>query len=114
MSSTVLDRAAILGLSVVATVQPIDLPGLGRVHVRTMTGAERDRFEETQRTVKLANFRGRFAAAVLCDAEGGRLFDDSDAGALGALPSTVLDKVYDAGSKLNGIGNDHAEAAEKN
>ncbi len=115
--SPVLDRASILQFTAAKSLptQPCDVPQLGgTVLVRTMTGIERDRFEEVQRQVKLANFRGRFAAATLCDAEGTRLFGDGDAETLGNLPSTALDRVYDVASKLNGIGSDVEASAEKN
>lgn len=80
----------------------------GDVCVRVLTGAERDRFEAAiqpdkngKRTIQ--NFRAHFAALVLCDDAGKRLFNDGDVVKLAEKSAAALDRVIAAGFKLNGL-----------
>jgi hypothetical protein len=103
-------RDQILGASD-AKVIPLEVPEWGcKVHLRVMSGSERDRFEastaEDKRTGRknLDNIRARFAVLVLCDEKGERLFADGDAAALGKKSAAALDRILEEGSRLNGIG----------
>ena len=74
------------------------------LHVRTMTGLERDAFETVYLESKAAgrpNIRGAMAAFTLIDDEGKRVFTDADAHALGNLPAAELDRVFEIGQRLN-------------
>jgi hypothetical protein len=94
--------------------------------VRVMSGAEYDDYEASQVRVELgddgkrtssvdiANLRARLAVKVLCDAEGQRIFQDSDAAALGKKSSLDLKRIFDAGRRLNGLDKDAVEQAKKN
>lgn len=44
----------------------------GVVHVRTLTGTERDAFEESYSQNKMRAFRSRFLVLCLCDEKGDR------------------------------------------
>lgn len=112
----ILDRAALLALKSDLPREEISLGDGRSVYVRTMTAAERDRFESEHRARadKHHQFRARFAAAVLCDAAGAPLFTADDIPQLGELPSTLLDAVVEAGMRLNGMGDAAARATEKN
>lgn len=103
--------------------EPVNVPEWGTgavVYVRTMSGAERDAFEQSvldakrNGTTNLVNIRARLAVKVLCDEQGKRLFDDQDAEALGRKSSMVLDRVFAVAQKLNGIGPKDVEALEGN
>ncbi len=100
-----LDRNAILGIQDV-TVQTLEVPGWGTCSIRVLTGVERDALEAEFTANKgkpAANFRGRFAALVLCDAAGSRLFSNKDAEQLGLKSALALDMILDAGMILSGI-----------
>lgn len=82
----------------------------GTVRVRTLTGAERDRFEESITQVKggsvktnYANLRARLVALCAVDEQGRRLFSDADAAALGRKSAAALDRVFIAARRLNGM-----------
>ena len=84
----------------------------GEVWVRTLTGTERDAFEQSVivgTDKNLANIRARFAVLTVCDDEGRRLFDDSDAAALGAKSAAALDRVFAVAQRLNGFSSDDVD-----
>jgi hypothetical protein len=92
--------------------QEVAVPELGgeTVWVWGLSGAERDGFEATmteqrgkKRVQNLANIRARFLVLVLRDADGKRLFTDAEAGVVGNLPASVLDRLFDVGRKLSGM-----------
>jgi hypothetical protein len=94
-------------------IEPVDVPEWGgTVHVRTMSGTERDAFEQTMIALKagggkgatdLSNIRARLAVRTLCDADGTRLFIDDDAEALGQTSGRALDRVFGVAQRLNGM-----------
>ena len=90
----------------------------GSVCVRTMTGTERDAFEqsivENKGKTNLANIRARWCAAVVIDESGNRLFDDKDIAELGKKSASALDRVFAVAQKLNGFGEKDIENLEKN
>jgi hypothetical protein len=89
----------------------------GHVYVRSMTGTERDAFEESINAggelKNFANFRARLAVLTVVDAEGKRLFDDKDVKALGKKSAAALTRVFNAATKLSGLSTaDVAELAK--
>jgi hypothetical protein len=90
----------------------------GDVYVRTMAGTERDHFEQTiadgKKATNLNNVRARLAVKTVCDEKGNRLFSDDDADALGKKSGKVLDRIFDAAQRLNGIGDKAVEEIAKN
>ena len=85
------------------------------VCLRVMSGAERDAFESSVydgSRRNLVNLRGRFAAIVLSNADGERLYSDADASELGQLPATALEVIFDEGRKLNGMSDEDVEDLE--
>jgi hypothetical protein len=122
-----LDRAALLTLATVSKpkVQAVELPdGAGRVYVRVMMGVELDAYqvadyERDKVTGKLVyrgrNSRGRLAALCLCDENGKRLFpNEGEADLLGKMPAPILDAIYQAAEKLNGLDAASKEDRVKN
>ncbi|HKD37475.1 MAG TPA: hypothetical protein VKB78_11765 [Pirellulales bacterium] len=86
----------------------------GDVLVRTMTGAERDRFERDFLNDRATNIRARTAAATVCDDTGARLFTDAEAAELGEKSAAALDRIFDAAMRLNRITKRDVDDLEKN
>lgn len=111
-----LDRAAFLAAGDIK-VREVLLPELGDgvgVFVRVMTGAERDQIEaEISRSKGVAppNFSARFAAMIVCDAEGKSIFTQADAVALSAKSGVVLARIVEAATELNKITDAEVKAA---
>ncbi len=93
----------------------------GRVRVRTISGSERDRFEQEtmqfnsgNRTVNLIDIRARFCVLCLVDEAGKRLFNESEIRRLGQKSGKALDRVFDAAQKLNGLSETDLQDLAKN
>ena len=86
--------------------------------VRTMSGAERDQFEQdyldAKEKGKNPNIRGRLFALCVIDKSGNRVFTDEDAEVLGQKSAKELDRVFAIASKLNGIGKEDIAELEGN
>ena len=101
------------------TKEKIEVPEWGGViFVRTMTGAERDSFEQgivnDDRTANLSNIRAKLCALTVVDEEGKRIFTDDDVKGIGEKSSLVLDRVFQVAQKLNGISSADVEDLAKN
>jgi len=99
--------------------EKIEVPEWGGViFVRTMTGAERDSFEQgivnDDRTANLSNIRAKLCALTVIDEEGKRIFTDDDVKGIGEKSSLVLDRVFQVAQKLNGISPADVEDLAKN
>ena len=90
----------------------------GTVRVRTITGSERDQFDEQRERFRSggANVgtRAFLVGMATCDEQGNRLFRPDDLVALGKKSMAALDRVFDVACRLNGIGLKAVEDAEKN
>jgi hypothetical protein len=114
-----LDRAAILGMCFQRKpkVEAVTLPH-GTAYVCVMDGFALDSWqdgnydhdEKSGEWVPKPNARGRLAARCLCDANGARLFQDSEADALGRMDGPTLDEICKVARRINGLAK---EAAEK-
>ena len=60
------------------------------------------------------NPHSRFAAMVICDEDGNRLFTDDDAEALGGKSPVVLRRITSEAMKHNGLTEDEQEKTAKN
>lgn len=115
-----LSRDAILAIKDTDLVS-VDIPEwatkddpLGRVYVRPMTGKERDAYDmETVGSGRPENMRARMAVRAICDENGQRIFNDSDAEMLGNKSATALDRVYRAMERHNKLGAAEIEEAKK-
>jgi hypothetical protein len=103
------------------TTETVECPEWGGpVHVRTLSGTERDAFEASMLDAKgkgasnLANIRARLLVRALCDDSGNRLFADADADALGRKSAKVLDRLFDVAQRINGLGAKDVEALQGN
>ena len=94
------------------------------LYIRSMSGKERDDFEQTllsmndagDRVQSIKNFRGQILARTLCEDKEGRIriFTDADADALGEKSSAALDKCLEAAKRLSGISEKDQENILKN
>ena len=113
-----LDKNAILNADD-RRIEPLNVPEWGgQVFVRTLKASERDAWEislsKDGKNIDRRNARAKFASLVLCDEKGVRLFSDAEVGALGEKSAAALTRVWDAGTRLNGIGEETVQELEKN
>jgi len=77
--------------------------------VRTMTGSERDVFEDSisQATnngrVDLRGLKVKLVALTVLDDNGDRLFDDADLPALNKKSASAIDRIFQVAQRLNGL-----------
>lgn len=103
-------------------IVPIDVPEWGgRVHVRTISGVERDAYEDSlwqlrgkNRVFTQRNIRAKLVAVAACDKNGNRLFSDTQVEQLGLKNSAALDRLFDAAQRLNKITDKDIEELVKN
>jgi hypothetical protein len=102
--------------------EPFPAFGQDDTTLRVMSGAERDAYEGGRIEVKGRdsfrlnhnNLRARFVVLVLGDRDGKRVFADEDAPAVGRLDGRELDRIFDAGMKLNRMDRAGDEDLRKN
>jgi len=98
-----------------AALQTVEVPEWGgTVHVRVMTGTQRDRWEANVTGDPGNNPRARLATYTLCDEQGKPLFTEADIISLGGKSVTALDRVLAAAMRANALGPDATEEAAKN
>jgi hypothetical protein len=117
-----LTRDQILESSDLKTVT-VEVPEWGgSVLVRSMTGADRDAFEQTLtktdgkgvRVSDVSNLREKLTAMTVVDDAGNRLFSESDVQALAKKSAAALTRVADAAQVLNGMTAAAEDSAVKN
>jgi hypothetical protein len=89
----------------------VDVPEWGgHVWVRSLTGHERDAFENSiiegrgkNRSVNLKNFRAKLVAAAAISSRGERLFDATQVEALGRKNAGALERVFEVAQELAGL-----------
>ena len=105
---SVLTKADILGKCDRQPVE-VEVPEWGgTVLVAIMSGEARDAFEaemvaSRERGEMTKNLRARYVARCVVDADGNRLFDESDIPALGSKSGAALDRVYEAALHANKV-----------
>src|SRR5262245_1568105 len=72
----------------------------GTVHVRVMTGSERDAFEGYFDRSRYDNLRAFLLVCCVCDGQGRGLFRPEDVKALGEKSSAALDRVFTAAMRV--------------
>ena len=105
-----LTKDAILAADDLIT-EDVDVPEWGgTVRVRSISGAERDAFEQAIVTrrgknvqTNLSNIRAKMSALCLVDESGQRLFTDADVVALGQKSAAALDRVFGVAQRLSGL-----------
>lgn len=84
------------------------------VTLRTLTAAERDKFEDACTTNKANNIRARLVSLCMVDDAGARIFSDNEVSQLGGKSGLVLDRLFAIASRLNGFSAADAVELEKN
>jgi len=102
-----LSKAAILAAKDTKLSDPVEVPEWGgEVYIKTLSGTERDVFEEAYAKDKMKQFRSRFLVLTLSDEKGGRLFEDSDIEELGKKSSVVINRLFEVAWKHNALSNE--------
>jgi len=97
-----LSKAKILAAADVKLSAPIPVPEWGgEVLVKTLSGTERDWFEDGYAQSKMKQFRARFLVLTLCDESGERLFADNEVDSLGKKSSIVINRLFEAAWEHN-------------
>jgi hypothetical protein len=78
----------------------------GDVYIKTISGLDRDCFEDGYNEQKMKNFRSRFLVLTLCDEAGARLFTDAEVAELGKKSSLVLNRLFEKAWSLNAFTNE--------
>ena len=93
----------------------------GKVCVRSLTGAERDRFEaETMEKrgdgyqANFENLRARLIALSVVDEDGKHLFMAGDVKKLGEKNSAALNRIFEVSRRLSGLTGQDVEDLAKN
>lgn len=90
----------------------------GEVIVRTMTGTDRDiwdnlMFRKGERNY-LNDNRAKLCSCTIVDEHGNLLFTEDDVIELGKKSSMALNRVFDVAKRLNGLGPDDVKEMAKN
>jgi hypothetical protein len=109
-----LSKTAILAAKDVRLSDAIPVPEWkGDVFVKTLSGLERDAFEESYAEQKMKSFRVRFLVLTLCDDSGERLFSDDDTDALGKKSSVVINRLFEKAWAHNAFTQEAVEGLGK-
>ncbi len=110
-----LSRDEILSKAIVKQ-EVVNIPELGGdIIVSEMTGAERENWENSiEEKGRRTNLRAKLLVASLVDESGSRLFSQDDIEAVSKLPFSIIEKLCDISSKLNGFTSKEIDTAEKN
>jgi hypothetical protein len=121
-----LSKADIIGKAHQRRIEKVSVPEWGGdVHVRSLTGTERDRFdawaEERKKRLGTPTERssdqavtGRLCTLAICDEQGVALFGEDDAEALGATDGAGLNRVVQKIQQMAGLGVQAMETARGN
>jgi hypothetical protein len=95
----------------------------GTVRLQSLSGAERDAFEESilgqknkdgSREVVTKNLRAKLVALSAVDKDGNLIFSMDDVMVLGEKNAAPLDRLFSIAQKLSGISKDDVEELTKN
>ena len=106
-----LSKAKILAAKDVKLSDPVPVPEWGGdVYIKTLSGTERDAFEEAYAEQKMKAFRVRFLVLTLADESGERLFGEGDIAALSDKSSIVINRLFEKAWSHNAFTNEAVEA----
>ncbi|HWG77824.1 MAG TPA: hypothetical protein VN660_13680 [Steroidobacteraceae bacterium] len=114
-----LGRGDILGADDLRT-EEVNVPEWGgSVRVRSMTGCQREQFEQAVRDRRVANptepaMRALLVAYSCCDESGEPLFKEADLDRLSAKSGVALERVATVAAKLSLLTDASIEEASKN
>ena len=106
-----LSKASILAAKDTKLSEALPVPEWGgEVYIKTLSGTERDAFEDAYADNKMKAFRCRFLVLTLSDDKGQRLFEDGDVAELGKKSSVVISRLFEAAWKHNAFTNEAVES----
>lgn len=106
-----LSKKAILAAKDTKLKGPVAVPEWGGdVYFRTISGSERDQFEESYSEQKMKAFRARFLVLTLADDSGERLFEDKDVEELGKKSNVVINRLFDEAWSHNALTQEAVDA----
>ena len=113
----ILTREEIIKMGAARKVEKVKVPEWkGDVYVREITAGEYDTLQMAAYTASQTDaqpqVRANWVAAFCCDADGNRIFQDADIKTISAMGAKAVDRIYEAGQKLNAL--DEADELEKN
>lgn len=120
--SKILGKAEILAASDLATEQ-VEVPEWGgAVIIRSMTGIQRDAYENSlmakdadgKYRVDTENMRVKLVLYCAVDEAGNQLFDASELTSLAGKNAVILERLFNAAQTLNGLNKGAVEDAAKN
>ena len=85
----------------------------GDVFIKTLSGTERDAFEDAYSQDKMRQFRVRFLVLTLCDEKGERLFTDKEVDELGRKSALVIARLFEKAWSLNALRSEDVDALGK-
>lgn len=85
----------------------------GDVFVKTLSGTERDAFEDAYSDQKMKQFRVRFLVLTLCNDDGERLFTDAERDELGKKSSIVINRLFEKAWEHNAFTTEAVESLGK-
>ena len=120
--SKILSKADIFAAQDLKT-ETVDVPEWGgAVIIRTMTGAQRDSYEQSlmkrgddgKYAVDTENMRTKLVVYTAVDEQGNALFTADDLTALAGKNAAVIERLALAAQRLNGLSRDSVDDAKKN
>lgn len=106
-----LSKKAILAAKDTKLKGPVAVPEWGGdVYFRTISGLERDQFEDAYSEQKMKAFRARFLVLTISDENGDRLFADNEIEALGQKSSVVINRLFDEAWQHNAFTQEAVDA----
>ncbi|WP_265560939.1 phage tail assembly chaperone [Streptomyces hygroscopicus] len=104
------------------TIREVPVPEWGgTVHLKALTGRERDAWEASNRILRGSDWipqpvgaRARLLVRAIVDETGQRIFEDKDAAALGEKSGSVIDRLFDIAAELSGVQDSAVEEAAGN
>ena len=106
-----LSKKAILAAKDTKLKGPVAVPEWGGdVYFRTISGLERDQFEDAYSEQKMRAFRARFLELTISDVNGDRLFGDNEDEDLGKKSSVVINRLFDEAWQHNAFTQEAVDA----
>jgi hypothetical protein len=112
------------------TIEKVEIPELSdHVFVRSLTGAERDAWEdanlirkhgegkrrlELSFDVRVQNSKAHLVCISLCDESGNRTLQDGDVAAVGDQPAIIVNRIADVCMRISGLTEQDLEDSVKN
>lgn len=116
----VLTKEDIINVVDVST-EKVDIPEWkGCVYVKTMTGAERDAFEQrvhdqkANNKINITGIRSLLLALTICDDAGKNLFSKDEVDKLDKKSAKVISNIFEISQRMNGIGEQEIDELAKN